>query len=481
MTYRLGVALPGSRSSAAVLDRDGRVLVAVEQEADTVGGVLDAVLAAAKPHGITPGKIDHVMFAVTDLRVMDTLTAATGQWRGWPGRLAKVAAVRLGAATTSVPPLTLWPREVRDRVVVASKCLSGGAMLDGSDYEPLDIEGLLAFARQITGTVGAVAITGVFSSVTPRHELAAAEVLRAEMGACGSILLSHEYGGLGLVERENATIMQAALTAPVAEEAAKLLAAVNERGLGGAEVFLARSDGTIATLDNAVTHPLSLLGATDATSAVGAALLSGEKDALVGLTTVDGNVRAVCALANGGPRMTVGHTKVAGVPTGLSVPALVPIHASVEEAIDRAKDAPGDLPLLLVGPGARTFVRSLTPCIVGTALAGTVRVESLVDAESAAAVGAAAAPVVGEARRIVPLNSPHLDDIRAAVREAARASAMRAGADPAKVALVSAEEKPLPYLSSPTVMMRVRAGGPPRIGWMSGSARVAVLAREENR
>ncbi|CAM3625084.1 hydantoinase/oxoprolinase N-terminal domain-containing protein [Kibdelosporangium persicum] len=465
--YRLGVALPGSRTSAAILDPEGRVVVTVELGSDTPGDVLDAVLDAAEPHGIRAGDIDHVMFAVTDLRVMNDLAAETGSWRGWPGRLARVAAVRLGAATTSVPPLTLWPQELQQRVVVASTCLSGGAMLDGSDYEPLDFEGLQAFARQISGVAGAVAITGVFSAVTPRHELAAAEVLRAEMGACGAILLSHEYGGLGLVERENATILQAALTAPVAEEAAKLLNAVNRRGMNNAEVFLARSDGTIATLDNAVTHPLSLLGATDATAVVGASVLAGEKDALVGLTNVDGSVRAVCALTDCGPRMTVGQTKVAGVPTGLSVPALVPIHASVEEAIDRAKEAPGDLPLLLVGPGARTFVKSLkpqSPRIVGTALAGTVKVESPVAAEAAAAVGAAAAPVVGEARRIVPLNSPGLEEIRAAVREAARASAMRAGADPANVSIVSADEKPLAYLSEPTVVMRVRAGGPPRDG-----------------
>ncbi|MCE7007169.1 hypothetical protein LWC34_30765 [Kibdelosporangium philippinense] len=465
--YRLGVAVPGSRTSAAILSPDDRIVVTVECAADTPGEVIDAVLEAAAPHGITAKDIDHVMFAVTDLRALNGLSTEKGYWRGWPGRLAKVAAVRLGAATTSVPPLTMWPQELRERVVVASTCLSGGAMLDGSDYEPLDFDGLLAFARQITrtvGTVGAVAITGVFSSVTPRHELAAAEVLREEMGACGAILLSHEYGGLGLIERENATILQAALTAPVAEEAAKLLTEVNQRGMSHAEVFLARSDGTIATLDNAVTHPLSLLGGTDATSVVGAALLAQEKDALIGMTNVDGSVRAVCALTDGSPRMTVGHTKVAGVPTGLSVPALVPIHASVEEAIDRAKDAPGDLPLVLVGPGARTFVKSLSPRIVGTALAGTVKVESPENAEAAAAVGAAAAPVVGEARRIVPLNSPRLEEIRAAVREAARASAMRAGADPAKVALVSVEEKPLAYLSEPTVVMRVRAGGPPRDG-----------------
>jgi hypothetical protein len=89
--------------------------------------------------------------------------------------------------------------------------------------------------------------------------------------------------------------------------------------------------------------------------------------------------------------------------------------------------------------------------------------------------------VTGEARRIVPLDSPRLEEIRADLREAARASAMRAGADPAAVAVMSVEEKPLAYLSVPTVVMRVWAGGPPRMGWMSGRSRVAVPAGEDAR
>ncbi|MET0133683.1 MAG: hypothetical protein ABW215_08825, partial [Kibdelosporangium sp.] len=391
--YRLGVALPtGNRAAAAVLASDGRVVAAVEQAVagDDAAEIMDAVLAEARRLGVLPEQIGHVMFAVTDATVLTDLAAQNGLWRGWPGRLTRVAAVRLGAGTTAVPPLALWPDELRDRVAAAATCLSGGAMLDGSDYEPLDIEGLLAFARRIAGTVGTIAITGVFSSVTPRHELAAAEVLRAELGSGIVFLLSHEFGGLGLIERENATVLQAALTVPTAEEAGKLLAAVVRRGLGGAEVFLARGDGTIATLDNAVTHPLSLLAATDACAATGVALLAGEQDALVGLTRADGRLRAVCALTAGMPRMTLGHTEVAGVPTGLSVPALVRVDGAVEEAIDRAKDAPGDLPFLLAGPGAAEFAKSLprNP-------AGTVAVDCPAGARAAAAGGAAPPPGVG--------------------------------------------------------------------------------------
>lgn len=468
MRYRVGIAFASNRACGAVLAEDGSVVATVDREfttIDALGYLIDDILAAAP--GVVPADVGHVMFALTDSRSLTDLSGRSGYWRGWPGRLGRVAAVRLGAATTAVPPLALWPDEMRARVAVASTCLSGGAMLDGSDYEPLDIDGLLAFARTIAGTVGAVAITGVFSSVTPRHELAAAEILREELGSSTAILLSHEYGGLGLVERENATVLQAALTVPAAEEASYLLAAVRQRGMRCAEVFLARGDGTLATLDHVVTHPLSVLCAADATAALGAALLTGHQEALIALTDADGTARAVCALTGGMPRMTVGHTKVASVPTGLSVPALVPVDGAVEVAIDRAKDAPGDLPLVIVGPGGRQYAKSSPD-----RPAGTVGVYHPDGAAAAAAVGAAAAAVCAEARRIVPLNSPKLEEIRVAVREAARASAMRAGADPATVAVIEVEEKPLAYLSEPTVVMRVRAAGPPRVGWMAGKSMV---------
>src|SRR5206468_2091078 len=136
-----------------------------------------------------------------------------------------------------------------------------------------------------------------------------------------------------------------------------LLAAVRQRGMRCAEVFLARGDGTLATLDHVVTHPLSVLCAADATAALGAAVLTGHQDALIALTNADGTGRAVCALTGGMPRMTMGHTNVASVATGLSVPALVPVDGAVEDDIDRAKDAPGDLPLVIVGPGGRRYAK----------------------------------------------------------------------------------------------------------------------------
>ena len=55
-----------------------------------------------------------------------------------------------------------------------------------------------------------MAITSVFAPVSARHELAAAEIVQRELGDV-HVSLSHEIGSLGLLERENATILNAAL------------------------------------------------------------------------------------------------------------------------------------------------------------------------------------------------------------------------------------------------------------------------------
>jgi hypothetical protein len=62
-------------------------------------------------------------------------------------------------------------------------------------------------------------------------------------------------------------------------------------------------------------------------------------------------------------------------------------------------------------------------------------------------------------------DSPHGEDIRHRVHEQARAAAVHAGADPATVAVTDIEESTVPHVSESTVLLRVRAEGPPRIGW----------------
>lgn len=472
--YRIGVAAWIGEVTAVLLDSRDTVVATVDRPGNTglptavaIGSALEALLARSRRHGIGACDVDQIMVVVADEDVLtETLTEFDRQ--DWPVGLGKVAVVRLGAATTAVPPLALWPQVLRARVSAGEACLTGGVMLDGAEFEPLDTERLAAFARGVAGRVSAAAITAVFSSVTPEHELAAAAVLRKELGPAVPILLSHEFGGLGLLERENTTVLQSALTAPAVEGATGLLDAVTEQGLGEAEIFLARGDGTIATLDYAATHPLLLRGSIDAATARGVARLARQEEALVAFTDVVGHPRAVCAVTAGAPRVASGRVEVAGVPIGLRSLATVPVGPTYElidlyRALDRAKGQPGDLPLLLTGPGACGFARTLP-----SSVPGTVRVTVAPGVDTAAAIGAATAPVSGEARRIIPLGDRNADAIRQRVRDSACAAAMRAGAEPGAVTVAEVDETPVAYLSEPAVVLWVRAEGPPRTGWPAG-------------
>ncbi|HYQ66442.1 hydantoinase/oxoprolinase N-terminal domain-containing protein [Actinophytocola sp.] len=472
-SYRLGIALDGDHVSGALADADGDIVAVTTHRLDgcpTPDGAVTAVLYSFLANGGAVRKIDRVAFAISELdKYVVFPQQASADHHPWSDVLGPIAVLRLGAATTAVPPLALWPRDFRDQVVLASTTVAGGARLDGTELEPLDEDALTDFARSVAGRVKAVAVTGVFATLTPDHELAAAAILERELGGV-PLVLSHEIGGNGLLERENATVLQAALTLPAGRDAAKLQDMLVQHDLGHAEVFFARNDGTIAAIDHAATHPLALYGGSAAATVRGAARLAGEQDALVALTNGCGVVHAVCAVTAGQPRLTAGHTTIAGVPTSLRVIARVPVRAAepttvdvraMTEAVDRAKIAPGDLPLLLGGPGAEDLATALP-----LRLTGTLGVRCPPWASAAAAVGVATAPVGGEAERIMPVRGAEesMRSIREAVSETARAAAVRAGADPQRARTKLIEETPLSYLSEPAVALRARAEGPPRPG-----------------
>jgi len=467
-SYRLGVAMDGDHVSGAIADSDGDVVEATTQRLTgrpTLDAALTAVLYSFLSGGRAARKIDRVAFAIS--AVDDRVAFRKASVNNWSAGLVPVAVVRLGAATTAVPPLALWSPAFRDQVALARTCVAGGARLDGTDLEPLDEAALTDFARSVAGRVQAVAVTGVFANLTPDHELAAAAVLEKELGSSVPIMLSHEIGGGGLLDRENATVLQAAMTAPAARDAVHVQNMLVEHDLGHAEVFFSRHDGTITALDYAAGHPLTLYGGAAAATARGAARLAGEQDALVVLTRADDTPPAVCAVTAGQPRLTAGHTSIVGVPTSLRVIAQVPARPTGErvdacamvEAVDRAKTAPEDLPLLLGGPGAEDLAAALP-----LRLSGTLGVRCPPWAAAAAAVGVATAPVGGEAERVVPVHGEQAAEMREAVSEAARTAAIRAGADPLCARTKLIEETPLSYLAEPAVALRAHADGPPRPG-----------------
>jgi N-methylhydantoinase A/oxoprolinase/acetone carboxylase beta subunit len=310
---RIGIDVGGTNTDAVVLDGDGRVIAKAKRPTtkDVTGGLraaLDAVLAELGPAPVQD-RITRVMLGTTHA------TNAILERRG----LGRVAVLRLGApATTSVPPLSDWPGDLRAAVSAGEAIVPGGHYVDGREISP---PGLDAIRRFLDGVeADAVAVTSVFSPASSEHERLAEELIKAEYGL--PVSLSHEIGSLGLLERENATVLNAALYGVAAHVTEALVTALAERGLG-ARPYLAQNDGTLMTVEHAARLPVSTIGSGPANSLRGAAFLSGVADAIV--VDVGGTSTDLGVLAGGFPRESAAAVEIGGVLTNFRMPDILAI------------------------------------------------------------------------------------------------------------------------------------------------------------
>ncbi|MEV5325227.1 hydantoinase/oxoprolinase family protein [Nonomuraea sp. N2-4H] len=505
---RIGIDVGGTNTDAVVLDAGGRVIAKAKRPTtpEVTGGLraaLDAVLAQVEDRS----QVTRVMLGTTHA------TNAILERRG----LGRVAVLRLGApATTAVPPLSDWPDDLRTTVSAGEAIVPGGHYVDGREIGPLDLD---AVRRFLDGAeADAVAVTGVFSPADDGHERRVAELVAAEYGLPVSV--SHEIGSLGLLERENATVLNAALYGVAAHVTDALTTALAERGLS-ARPYLAQNDGTLMTLEHAARLPVSTIGSGPANSLRGAAYLSGVQDAIV--VDVGGTSTDLGVLAGGFPRESAAATEIGGVLTNFRMPDILAIALGGGTVVRPGGVGPGSVGYRIatealvfggttatmtdaavaagrVPPGGEDWPQRLPSAHESTMLRDAVTkademVADAVDrmtlgrtdrplvavgggafllpqevpgasrvirpehAEVANAVGAAIALASGRVDTILPAGESRAQAIESA-KEEAQARAVAAGADPSTVEIVDLLEVPLSYLSEPAVRVHVKAAGP---------------------
>ena len=192
-------------------------------------------------------------------------------------KLRRVAVVRIGGpATYAIRPLFGWPADLRETVSAPGEAIvDGGIEFDGREIVPFDPEALARFLGASPGAVEGVAITSVFAPVSAEHELRAAEIVRSALGPDVDVSLSHEIGSIGLLERENATVLNAALVGGRARGDRRRSTALAAHGLAPV-TFFAQNDGTLMALDHALRYPVLTIGSGPANSIRGAAYLTGD-------------------------------------------------------------------------------------------------------------------------------------------------------------------------------------------------------------
>jgi N-methylhydantoinase A/oxoprolinase/acetone carboxylase beta subunit len=314
LDYRLGIDVGGTNTDAVILDRSDQVLAKakVPTTPDVTGGIVAALDAVLGSSSIDVARITHAMLGTTHA------TNAVLERR----KLHRVAVIRIGApATLGVRPMFEWPAALTAVVSAGATVVAGGIEFDGRDLSPFDDEAVAAFLGSVAGRCDGVAITSVFAPVSPRHELLAAEIVKRELGEV-PVSLSHEIGSVGLLERENATILNAALAGVAGDVARALGQALAAHDLSPV-TFFAQNDGTLMALDHALRYPVLTIGSGPANSIRGAAFLTGRSDALV--ADVGGTSTDVGVLVNGFPRESSQGVEIGGIRTNFRMPDLVTI------------------------------------------------------------------------------------------------------------------------------------------------------------
>jgi N-methylhydantoinase A/oxoprolinase/acetone carboxylase beta subunit len=514
---RIGIDVGGTNTDAVILDSRDRLLAKVKRPttADVTTGIVSALQLVLGQLEGAAGRVRHVMLGTTHA------TNAILERRS----LNRVATLRLGSpATHSIPPLAGWPPELRAAISCGTVIVAGGMEMTGVPIVPLDEDAVRRFLASVQGQAECVAVSGVFSPVLSDQEFRVEELVREVLGDV-PVSLSHEIGSLGLLERENACVLNAALVGVAGRVTAGLTDAMTANGIV-AEAYIAQNDGTLMSLDYVRRYPVLTIGSGPTNSMRGASYLTGAMDALV--VDVGGTSTDIGILSSGFPRESSAAVEIGGVRTNFRMPDLVSVAIGGGTMVHERDGA------LMLGPGSVGYrlpeqalvfggpVPTLTDAIVVAGRAKNIghpalvaghedllrraiaecdiRIEEAVDrlkssgrelplvavgggsdlipetlagvaevlrpqnCEVANAIGAAIAMVSGEIDRVFAFRAGGRDEAIAEATQLARDEAVRAGADPAHVEVVEIEEVPLAYLTEPVARIRVKAAGPLRNG-----------------
>ncbi|MGH7910300.1 MAG: hydantoinase/oxoprolinase N-terminal domain-containing protein, partial [Candidatus Dormibacteraceae bacterium] len=306
---RIGIDVGGTNTDAVLMD--GQAVLAECKSPttkDVTAGILSSLRGLGQRRPFDPAQIQGVMIGTTHF------TNAVVERR----RLQRTAALRLALpATAALPPMVDWPEDLHGAIGGDTYLCHGGFEFDGREISPFDEGEVRRAAEDIARKgIGTVAISSVFSPVNAEMERRAGDIVAGVIPGV-QVSFSHEIGRIGLLERENATILNACLRQLAEEVTRALQSAVHEAAIT-APLFISQNDGTLMSVDYCRQYPVATFASGPTDSMRGAAFLSGERDCVV--VDIGGTTSDVGALHRGFPREASVAVQVGGVRTNFRMP-----------------------------------------------------------------------------------------------------------------------------------------------------------------
>ena len=508
---RLGIDVGGTNTDAVLMDGAAlRGWAKSPTTKDVSTGIITVIKKILQTTDVTTTEINGVMIGTTHF------ANAIVERK----QLESVGIIRIALpATRGLPPLTDWPDDLKEFINGRSYLITGGYQFDGRLNSKLDEAQLCDAVYDIKRRgLNSVAVSSLFSPINCDMELRAEAMIKNELPDV-SVTLSHRIGRLGLLERENATVMNASLTGISRKVVNSIRTALSDLDIA-APFYISQNDGTLMGAEAVERYPVLTILSGPTNSMRGAACLSGMKNAAV--ADIGGTTTEIGMLVNGFPRessMTVG---IGGVRTNFRMPDILVLGLGggslvrKDKSISVGPDSVGyriTREALVFGGnkltatdiavaaghasiGAPENISGLETEFINSAIneirrvieIGVDRMKTSPDliplilvgggsilasdelsgvseiivpefAHVANAVGASIAQIGGEVEHVYLYSDIGRDAALSEARSGAIQNAISMGADPATTEIVDLEEVPLAYVPGGAVRVRAKAAG----------------------
>ena len=306
---RVGIDVGGTHTDAVIIDNQSVVAsTKVLTSANVRDGVVNALDEILEQSGIDHSAIEAVMIGTTQF------TNAVIERR----ELAPTAIIRIALPSGElVPPMIDWPDDIAAALGRHTYMVHGGRTYDGFPIAPLDYDEIDAVLEDIDGKgIRLIAISGVFSPSDPAQEKEIGSRLKARIPEA-RVTLSHSIGRMGLLERENAALLNASLL-PLADKVVdSFRGALQDRNIV-CPFYISQNDGTLMSAEFAAEFPALTFASGPTNSLRGASLLTSLDDAVV--VDIGGTTSDIGVLQDGFPRQSNIAIEVGGVRTNFRMP-----------------------------------------------------------------------------------------------------------------------------------------------------------------
>ncbi|KZV82172.1 DUF917-domain-containing protein [Exidia glandulosa HHB12029] len=314
--FHIGIDVGGTNTDAAVLRRDRQAssypdkgLVAsfkTQTTANVTDGIALAVQQVLQTGNIAATEIAAVSVGTTHF--VNAVIECDAR------RLAKVAVLRLAYPyTQQCPPFIDFPPRLRKLMEGHVAILHGGLQVDGSEINAIRRDEIVRECAIIKSKgIKNVVVVGVFSPVAQEssQEHGAKSIILEALGEGNvNVVCSSDVGTIGLLERENAAILNASMLTFAQRTIASYRAVMARLGIR-CPLLLTQFDGTMLAASKAAQIPVRTFSNGPTNSMRGAAYLSGTASQSlivvdVGGTTSDAGV----LLPSGFPRQAAAFTE----------------------------------------------------------------------------------------------------------------------------------------------------------------------------